>query len=94
MPKKASTSACVDVKASFEYEETAVSGSTMFLAASSALIVSDFIVEWKLADEEELQRLKKDAEVVMERLVGGEPESESENENESECEVEADEELN
>jgi hypothetical protein len=65
-------------------------GKTMFLAVSSAVIVSSLIVEWMLADEEKLQRLEKDAEAVMERLVEGEPESDSE----SECEVGADEELN
>jgi hypothetical protein len=46
----------------------------------------------RLADEEKLQRLDKDAEALMERLV--EEESESESESESEFEVQADEELN
>jgi hypothetical protein len=66
--------------------------STMFLAASSAVIISNLIVVWMLADEEKLQRLEKDAEAVTEMLVEGEPESESESE--SECEVAAGEELN
>jgi hypothetical protein len=90
MPMRASTSASADVKAYFDYEQTAVSGNAMFLAASSAVIISDLTVEWMFGDEGKLQRLEKDAEAVLERLVEEEPESESE----SEFEVEADEELN
>jgi hypothetical protein len=73
MPQRAPTSASADVKAYFEYDQTAVSGinnvSSCFFGVFCGV---------RLADEKMPQRLEKDAEAVTGRLAEEEPESERE----------------